>query len=298
MPLKIEKSTFFDEHRQAKVSSLDRRILVSARHQEILRLQVSMYHPHEMTSIHHIYHLPHDHSRSLLRVAPSLSNSIEQLASRAELHHQAHPLLILKRPLELHHVGLPAEMLQYQHLPPHIPDGRLPHQLPLRYRLAGELPAGGPLGAEVGDAELPPAELLVQVVERGHIRDGPLQDVPNGGRGEGRERGGAQAALRRRSPADGGGVRWGRSSVAEILEPCQAVAHLRSRGGWLAQLRGGGDEAAVVGGGGGGGEGSRGGFAWDGRREEGSMRGDGEGAFGALFFGFKLVFGISLLGRI
>lgn len=56
------------------------------------------------------------------------------------------------------------------HLPPHILDVDGGPQLLLRYRLAGESLAGGLIGAQVGDSELSPAELLAELV--------PAADVP------------------------------------------------------------------------------------------------------------------------
>uniref|UniRef100_A0A2P2JVG6 Uncharacterized protein MANES_16G007500 n=1 Tax=Rhizophora mucronata TaxID=61149 RepID=A0A2P2JVG6_RHIMU len=55
---RIQKMTFLNEHRQSKISCLQHCSLFFARKQEILRLEITVDHSHEMASVHNIHYIP------------------------------------------------------------------------------------------------------------------------------------------------------------------------------------------------------------------------------------------------
>uniref|UniRef100_A0A7C9ES81 Uncharacterized protein n=1 Tax=Opuntia streptacantha TaxID=393608 RepID=A0A7C9ES81_OPUST len=82
--------TFLNKHRQTKISGLKEGILILAREQEILRLQIPMHDTHKMTHMHNINNLSQNRSSSFLTVMPLRNDPIEELPPSTQLHHQIH----------------------------------------------------------------------------------------------------------------------------------------------------------------------------------------------------------------
>ena len=95
---------------------------------------------------------------------PPCDDSIEQLASFAELHHQMHGLAVFVGGLELHDVGVIGKTRHYRNLTPDVLYVDSGPQLLLGYGLAGKAITGLAVGTEVGDAELAAAEFATQHV--------------------------------------------------------------------------------------------------------------------------------------
>lgn len=91
-------------------------------------------------------------------------------------------MLVLIGTLELHDIGLAGQMVHDLDLPPDVLDVLLVDQLPLGDRLAGKLLASLLVGAQVGDPELPPAELLPNRVHRLDLLHGTAEDRADGAR--------------------------------------------------------------------------------------------------------------------
>ncbi|WVZ09944.1 hypothetical protein V8G54_014474 [Vigna mungo] len=85
-----------------------------------------------------------------------------------------HPVLV--RPLELHNVVLPRQMLHDMNLPLHILPVRLRHQLPLQNRLARVRHSCGILRAQIRHPELPSSQFLPQSVVLLYILKGFAQN--------------------------------------------------------------------------------------------------------------------------
>lgn len=91
---------------------------------------------------------------------PLQDNSIEQLASGAELHYQMHEKVVLISPFDADNVGVLREVVHDLDLAPHILVVLPAEELALGDRFACVLGAGGLLDAEIGGAKLPLAKLL------------------------------------------------------------------------------------------------------------------------------------------
>lgn len=171
----IATLTFFDEDGESEVDGLERRVVVGAGEQEVLRLEVAVYDPHEVADVNDGEDVPAHGSGLPLGVAPLGRDAVEQLAAGAELHDEVHVVVVLVRAPELRDVGLPAEVLQDGDLPAHVVHVGAPHQLPLRHRLARVPVPRRALRAQVRRPELPAPQLPVQLVQRPHAHHRPLQ---------------------------------------------------------------------------------------------------------------------------
>ncbi|GER40732.1 dephospho-CoA kinase family [Striga asiatica] len=134
-----------------------------------------------MTRVHYLHNRPHQARGRPLRVMPFGNNPVEKLSSRAQLHHQMHRVLVLIRPPQLNYVGLAREVVHDLHLAPHVLDVLAVCQLALGDGLAREPLPALLVGAEVGNAELAPAQLLAHAVRGPDVFHGPAQDGPNRG---------------------------------------------------------------------------------------------------------------------
>lgn len=132
--------------------------------------------PHEMTNVDDISDAPEDLGGVSLGVASLGDNPVEKLEAGAELHDEVDRVPVLVRPLDLHDVRLPRQVLHYLNLPLHVVPVALPRQLPLQNRLAGVAFPRRVLGAEVGDPELPSSQLFPQSVVLLDVLEGPSQD--------------------------------------------------------------------------------------------------------------------------
>nr|GMD36388.1 hypothetical protein GW17_00019124 [Ipomoea batatas] len=132
--------------------------------QEILRLQVSMHNSISVTHTHHLrYGLGHRCGGSFT-VMPTRHDSVEKLAPFAKLHHQVDRLVVLVGGPELDDVGVVGEGRHYGDLAADVLDVHGGAELVLGDGLAGQGFAGGPVGAEVGDAELAPTQFPAEGV--------------------------------------------------------------------------------------------------------------------------------------
>lgn len=189
MPLNTIKKLNFTrlkESGQPKVRRLQRRILLLAQKQEILRLQIPMHHPQAMTVPNHRHNLPTNPRRLLLRVEPPLDDPLEELSPLADLHHQVHRAPVLVRLPELHDVAVAGEVVHDLDLSADVGDGGAGEEAAEGDRLAGEEIAGRLVGDEVGDAELAAAELAEEVVVAADVADGvegAVEDAAVGGEG-------------------------------------------------------------------------------------------------------------------
>ncbi|WVZ19138.1 hypothetical protein V8G54_006460 [Vigna mungo] len=117
-----------------------------------------MAHPHNFSD-----GARHGGGRTLAVVSAG-DDSVEKFSSLAELHHEVHVLVVLVGSLELHDVGMLRKRGHDSHLAPHVLDVHGGPKLPLRDRFAGQRLLGFPVRAEVGDAELAPAQFPAQYV--------------------------------------------------------------------------------------------------------------------------------------
>ncbi|URE46412.1 hypothetical protein MUK42_13608 [Musa troglodytarum] len=197
-----------------------------------------MHHPHGVAGMHDLHDGPQQRRGRPLGVMPSRDDPVEQLPASAQLHHQVHRLLVLVRPLQLHDVGLPRQVVHDLDLPPDVLDVLLVGELPLGDGLAGQLLPGGLVGAKMRHAELAPAELLPEGVCGADVLHRAAKNRADGGRfgrrGEGRRRD--------RGLLDGGIVRGG---ARDRIRACLALT--LGRGGVGGIL----GEAVAHGGGGG-----------------------------------------------
>ena len=135
-----------------------------------------MHNPHKVTNMHDFHDRPADRSRGPLAVMTLGDDPIKELAASAQFHDQMDRLLVLISPFELNNVWLATQVLHNLNLPLDVLFVILARQLPLRYRLAGELPARRVLSAEVGQTKLPSAQLLPKCVVLLDIIKGLAQD--------------------------------------------------------------------------------------------------------------------------
>lgn len=191
-----------EEDREPEVGGLERRVLVLVQQQEILRLEVSVHHPHGMARVHDLHDRPQQRRRRPLRVMTPRDDPIEELPAGAQLHHEMHRLLVLVGPLQLDDVGLPREVVHDLDLPPHVLDVFLVGELPLGDGLASQLFVGGLVGAEMGDAELASPQLLAEGVGVADVLHRAAEHGADGGRlGRRGAGGGGDGRI-----LDGGGV--------------------------------------------------------------------------------------------
>jgi len=109
-------------------------------------------------------------SGGALTVVPTGDDPVEEFSSLAELHHEVHVLVVLEGSLEPHDVGMLRKRGHDSHLAPDVLNVHGGSQLPLRDRFAGQRLLGFPVRAEVGDAELPPAQFPAQYVRVAYAR--------------------------------------------------------------------------------------------------------------------------------
>ena len=146
--------TRFEEHRQPKINSLQRRVLLLVSKQKVLGLQITMHNSIHMTHHHNLSDRPRNSRSRTLRVMPPRDDPVEKLAAFAELHDQMHALAVLVSRPELHDVGVVGERGHDRDLAADVLDVDGGAELPLGDRFAGQGFAGLAVGAEVGDPEL------------------------------------------------------------------------------------------------------------------------------------------------
>jgi len=134
------------------------------RKEEVLRLEVSVHDAIAVTHPHNFGDGARHRSGGALTVVSTGDDPVEELSSLAELHHEVHVLVVLVGGLELHDVGMLRQCGHDSHLAPHVLNVHGGSQLPLRDRFACQRLLGFPVRAEVGDAELAPAQFPAQYV--------------------------------------------------------------------------------------------------------------------------------------
>lgn len=163
--------TRLEENGKTKVRGLERRVLIFAKKQKVLRLEVPMHDPHGVTVMHNSDDLTAQRSGSSLRVVALSDNPIKELPTLAELHHQVHRVPVLVRSLQLDDVAVAGQMVHDLHLAPHILDVITVDELPRGDRLAGKPLARPPIGGQVRDAKLATTKLTAEGVELANIGD-------------------------------------------------------------------------------------------------------------------------------
>lgn len=185
-----------------------------------------MHYPHGVAIVQHCHNLPANHRRRSLAIVPLGYDPIEQLPAGAVLHDQVHRVPVLIHALELHHVGVPGQVVDHLHLAPEAVGVVGGEKAADCHGLAGAELAGAAVGAEVGDAELAAADLVADGVCLAEVAHGAAKD--DAGAGEG------LAAGKRRGVGFGpdfegrGGIR--RAPAVAGRRRGAAVAH-RRRGG-------------------------------------------------------------------
>jgi len=156
--------TFFNEDRESKISSLERGVVILSREQEIFGLEIAVQDSHEVANVNNVDNGAAERSGGSLGVVTLGDDPVEELPAGAEFHYKVdrHPVLV--RPLELHNVVLPRQMLHDLNLPLHVLPVRLRHQLPLENRLARVRRSGGILRAQIRYPELPSSQFPPQSV--------------------------------------------------------------------------------------------------------------------------------------
>lgn len=101
------RSTFLEEDGEAEISGLERGVLVLVKEEKVLGLEVAVHHTHGVAGVHDLHDGPQQGCSSTLGVVAPCDDPVEQLPSRAQLHHQVHRLLVLVRASQLNDVRLP-----------------------------------------------------------------------------------------------------------------------------------------------------------------------------------------------
>jgi len=104
-----------------------------------------------------------------LGVVAARDNAVEELAALAELHDEVNRIVVLECVLERDDVGVFGQVAHDLHLSAHILDINGGSQFLLGYRFARPLLLGLLVAAEVGDAELPSAQLLAQFIAQPNV---------------------------------------------------------------------------------------------------------------------------------
>jgi hypothetical protein len=199
-----EPIPWLEEHREAEVDGLERRVLRLVHEQEVLRLQVPVHHSvlvaqlqqwpdwiddgaqrQRMNATCWLIHIVVGYLHDLddgaselgggaLGVVPAREDAIEELAALAELHDEVHPVGVLAGVAEPHH-GAPElrHAPRDLHLPAHV-DGvgarAAQQQAPPPDGLARQRLPRGDVLAPPRDAELPAPELRAQPVPPREVR--------------------------------------------------------------------------------------------------------------------------------
>lgn len=171
--------TRFEKYGQPEVGDFEWRVLLLVQEEEIFRLQISVHHPHRVTVVNDGGDLSEQRHRSPLGVVSLGNYAIKELPTLAELHNKVHRVPVFVGSLKLHDVPVPCQVVHDLHLPPDIFDVVFGDQLPRRDRFAGEDLLGLLVGDEVGDTELPAAELAPKVEDRSHVFHRVAEDTPD-----------------------------------------------------------------------------------------------------------------------
>jgi len=120
-------------------------------------------------------------------VVATRNDAIEELSTFAKLHNEMNGIVVLIGVLQRDDIGMLRQVAHDLNLPPDILDVDGGPELLLGNGLAGKFLAGLLVRAEVGDAELAPAQLAAQLVTgldlaaRGRLQNGELGAVGVGG---------------------------------------------------------------------------------------------------------------------
>jgi hypothetical protein len=156
--------TWPEEHGEAEVDGLERRLLVVADEEEVLRLEVPVHDPERVARLHD----GDDDAGQLpglpLRVVAPPHDAVEQLPARAELHDHVHGDGVLERAADGDDVGVPRQVVHDLDLAPDVLHVLVGDQLPLGDGLARVLQPRRLVHAQVRGAELPLPELPPQAV--------------------------------------------------------------------------------------------------------------------------------------
>jgi len=156
--------TWLEEDGEAEIDGLESGILFLVSEEEILGLEVPVHDPIAVAHPDNLGDGACHGSGGALAVVTAGDNPVEELASLAELHDEVDVLVVLVGCLQLHYVGVLRQRGHDGDLAAHVFDVHGGSELPLGNRLAGQGLLGLAVRAEVGDAELAPAQFPAQYV--------------------------------------------------------------------------------------------------------------------------------------
>lgn len=127
-----------------------------------------MHDPKRVTRFNNLNNRLYQPRRLSLAVVSLLHDPVKQLPTLTQLHDEVHRRGILVRPFDADNVRVLRQVVHYLNLPPHVLVVLLAQQLPLRNRLARELPTTRTARALEGGPELALPELPPNLV---HLTD-------------------------------------------------------------------------------------------------------------------------------
>lgn len=179
--IQANEFTWFEKHRETKISGLKRRILIFTKEQEILRLQVSMHDSHSMTVMNHRNNLPANIRRSSFGVMSLNNYPVKKLPAGTKLHHKINRVSILISTFELNNVTVAGKMMHDLNLTANIIDIVTVYEFACGYWFASELFLGDFMGYQISNAELATAEFTAEGEDGADVFHGAAEDAAEGG---------------------------------------------------------------------------------------------------------------------